>query len=177
MGHTYMVEGSSAPRLPATNARAANLGLVGGIAPDPARAALIVDDFSLLAGALAERIALDGYTTTIAGCVAEASDLCAGGGYDLVLVDWSLPDGDGLDVARLVRLYNPGAYIVLMSGFAISARDRRLRGTVNAVLCKPWRPGELQALLECAAGPRATRPRGRGRSVVDQPSSLTADTA
>lgn len=132
-----------------------------GSAPWPGVwSALIVEDFAPLAQALSQRLMLYGCETLIATGVTAAEDLLNSRQFDLALVDLELPDGDGVTVAKRIRECNEGAYVILMSGFLVSRRDRRLRGYVDAVICKPWQPGELQRVLDAARRRAASRAAG-----------------
>jgi DNA-binding NtrC family response regulator len=78
---------------------------------------LIVDDEYLVRWSLKERFARDGYTIVEAGTAAEAVEK-AGTGVDLVLLDYRLPDGDGLAVLRRIKDTSPDTPVILMTGFS-----------------------------------------------------------
>lgn len=67
--------------------------------------ALIVEDNGSHAVLLSDEIAavLENWTLDIAGTVAEARRLMASRRYDLYVLDYWLPDGDGLDLLREIR--------------------------------------------------------------------------
>jgi DNA-binding NarL/FixJ family response regulator len=52
--------------------------------------------------------------------VAEALKLCTSMTIDLMILDLSLPDGDGLAVARCLMQYQPKAHVMVLSGQANS---------------------------------------------------------
>jgi len=75
---------------------------------------LVVDDESLIRFALNDRLTADGYRVveaeTAAGAIAKSQD-----GVDLVLLDYKLPDGDGLSVLRRIKEQHPDTLVILLT--------------------------------------------------------------
>jgi two-component system C4-dicarboxylate transport response regulator DctD len=67
----------------------------------PAATIFIVDDDALLRLSLWDRFDREGYDIVEAGSCAEATALTQD--VDLVLLDFHLPDGDGLSVLRHIK--------------------------------------------------------------------------
>jgi two-component system cell cycle sensor histidine kinase/response regulator CckA len=67
-------------------------------------------------------------------------------GFDLVLLDLSMPFMDGEETFRRLREINPNAVVLLSTGFLAPAQERierMLAGGLAGFLRKPHRPDEL----------------------------------
>jgi len=79
-----------------------------------ARRVLVVDDEELIRWSLSERLRSDGHEVVQAGTAAEALELAAAG-VDLVLLDYRLPDDDGVSVLRKLHDIDPDALVVMLT--------------------------------------------------------------
>ena len=77
---------------------------------------LIVDDEELIRWSLRERLRADGYETLEAGTGAAALEQFREG-PDLVLLDYRLPDTDGLSVLRELKRIDPDVLVILLTSF------------------------------------------------------------
>ncbi|MDD3148527.1 MAG: sigma-54 dependent transcriptional regulator [Candidatus Riflebacteria bacterium] len=80
---------------------------------------LVVDDNASLARAIKTFLNQEGHIADVAGSVKEGQKLLAMSNYDLVITDLKLPDGEGLDIIRLVRAFENKRLpeVILMTAF------------------------------------------------------------
>jgi two-component system alkaline phosphatase synthesis response regulator PhoP len=87
---------------------------------------LLVEDERNVAETLAERLRTEGFVVKHADSVASAKRAIAEEKVELALLDVGLPDGNGFELARLLRERAPGTAIIFLTAHA-SAEDR-IRG-------------------------------------------------
>ena len=111
---------------------------------------LVVDDEPAVRRVAQEMLEKAGHTTRTAGGVREALALEAEalGSTDVVLIDLSMPDGDGLALATILADRDERLGIVLMSGFDPSAARDGSDSTRFPFLAKPFRSEELLLALQ-----------------------------
>ena len=115
---------------------------------------LIVEDERDLAAALRVGLIRDGYAVDLADSVAAAREKLACTEYDVALLDITLPDGDGVDLARGIRRGTldclTGADLRLVMLTARGSLEDRVRGLdvgADDYLVKPFALAELTARL------------------------------
>jgi DNA-binding response OmpR family regulator len=114
---------------------------------------LVIEDDALTRTFLADNLTADGYNLVEAGSAYEGARLLQSAFPDVAIVDLGLPDGDGLDLLRLVRgadrasgRIDPELPLLVLSG-RVSELDR-LRGFdrgCDDYLLKPFSYQELRA--------------------------------
>jgi DNA-binding NtrC family response regulator len=116
----------------------------------PIPTVLVVDDEQLIRWSLTERLSAAGYRTVEAGTVAAALERHAEG-VDLVLLDYTLPDGHGLDVLRKMKEADPDTLAIMLTAMlsvdvAVAAMQAGAYHYVN----KPFNLDEIAVLVEKA---------------------------
>ncbi len=92
-----------------------------------------------------------GHAVTTAKTMAQALERLPDAGCDVLISDIGLPDGDGWELLRTVRLPHP-VYAIAISGIGLSADHIRSQDAgYRHHLVKPFVPGELDAALVEAA--------------------------
>jgi DNA-binding response OmpR family regulator len=118
---------------------------------------LIVDDDAKLARLLRRALSEEGHAADVCGTGADALSQAATGVYDLIVLDWMLPDLDGLAVCRELRRQGRTVPILMLTARGeVKERVLGLRSGADDYLGKPFELEELlariQALLRRAAG-------------------------
>jgi len=111
---------------------------------------LIVEDESTLNRTLQEGLEDFGYQVDIAENFKDAEYFIDIRNYDLVLTDWMLPDGDGLELTKIVKNRSSRTSVVV-----VSARDdkeseiKALKTGADDYIKKPFDFDVLLARIEC----------------------------
>jgi DNA-binding response OmpR family regulator len=107
---------------------------------------LVVEDDETIGTALTSGLRAHGHSVSWQRSGHGALDAAAGRVFDLALLDLGLPDLDGVEVCRRLRLSQPGAVLVMLT-----ARSEEmdvvvgLEAGADDYLTKPFRFGELLA--------------------------------
>ena len=108
---------------------------------------LLVEDHPLLAEMMCEMLELLGHHATVAGSIAETLRAAAEAPFDLLLTDYRLPDGTGVDL--LSRLKESGPIrAILLSAYDEGTLPEDQRGEFDAFLAKPVGMADLQRAVE-----------------------------
>lgn len=110
---------------------------------------LVVEDNAQLSRLLADRLKSSGYEADVAETVEEARAALTVARYAAVILDLSLPDGDGSSILRELRLRkDPIPVLVLTARGGVSDRVAGLRAGADDYLVKPFAFDELVARVE-----------------------------
>ncbi len=112
--------------------------------------ALLVEDDPAILSLLGKYLAKRGVAVT--ACDSAASAIAEAGmrRFDAAVIDVTLPDGDGLEVARRIHAISAPAILIVCSGYPVSEGDVGLPRGTFAILQKPFLPSQLWMLIESA---------------------------
>lgn len=123
---------------------------------------LVVEDNQTLSEGLAKVLESNGYSVDVVRNGADADAVLAAQDYDLVVLDLTLPDMDGLEVLRNMRSRRNAQPVLILT--ARDALDERIKGLdlgADDYLTKPFEVQELEArirvLLRRHAGLRSSK--------------------
>jgi DNA-binding NtrC family response regulator len=107
---------------------------------------LIVDDEETYAASLKRLLARRGVRADVAGTFADGLALAKKHRYDLVVLDYMLPDGNGLDLIPPIRALRPAPTVLMMTAFGTieNAVEAMRRGAYDYVT----KSTELPAIVE-----------------------------
>ncbi|MDR1123729.1 MAG: hybrid sensor histidine kinase/response regulator [Elusimicrobiota bacterium] len=99
---------------------------------------LVVDDDDNLRSTLSELLELEGYAVLQAATAAQCMDLVKKDFFGVILMDYNLPDGTGLDAVREIRRINTRSQIIMMTAYAsLGTVVKALQESVYDFLIKP----------------------------------------
>ena len=99
---------------------------------------LVVDDDDNLRGTLSELLEIEGYDVYQAGSAKECMSLVRNDFFNVILMDYNLVDGTGLDVVKQIRQFNTQSQIIMITAHAsLNAVVKAIQESVYDFLIKP----------------------------------------
>jgi len=115
---------------------------------------LLVEDEPDLARVMTLSLTRAGFDVLSCATAADATELVAAEHLDALVVDRGLPDDDGMELVRRLRLDGYAGEVLVASGRSGSAHDDEcLAAGADGVLAKPFRLADLVARLRAIAPP------------------------
>lgn len=133
---------------------------------------LIVEDEPDLAEVMLSYLSREGYPCQLANDAPAALQALARQTYRLVVLDWMLPQGDGLTIAQSLRRDRPEMLLLMVSARGQDQeRIQGLQAGLDDYLVKPFHPRELvarvRALLRRSHSPSSIGQQRFGRLWIE----------
>lgn len=134
---------------------------------------LLVDDDAQLSRQIKAWLGYDAHQMELAADTTNGLKRLNSQTFDLIILDWMLPDGSGLDLCRHYRSSGGQAPIIMLSARqAIDDKALALDAGADDYLGKPFHPKELSARLNALL-----RRPGRLKPTILKAGALELDTA
>lgn len=112
---------------------------------------LIVEDETTLNKTIAEGLQEFGYQTDMSESFKDADYMINSRNYDLVLTDWMLPDGSGLDLINIIKQKSTRTAIMVLSAKDDKESEiKALKAGADDYIKKPFEFDVLLARIEAA---------------------------
>ena len=110
---------------------------------------LVVDDEEYVRETVRRTLEAAGYTVVCASGMKDALQLfrTLAPQIDVALVDMTMPEEDGDEVARRLRHFNPDLKVIATSGYPEAEVRGRFGGLMDAFLAKPYRAERLREVV------------------------------
>jgi two-component system, OmpR family, response regulator len=113
---------------------------------------LVVEDEDSIASFVTKGLTAEGHSVERAATVADAIGLGLTYDFDLILLDLLLPDGNGLDVLKRIRVERPEVPVIVVSALGeVDDKVDLLDAGADDYLVKPFAFAELAARVRAAA--------------------------
>lgn len=104
---------------------------------------LVVDDEPIICQALKMILRFDGHTAETASSVKEAMSAIDSHSYDIVFLDYQMPEATGDKVARVMKTKHPGSPIIFVTGHI----PRPNSPDVDLVIQKPFSVEDIRSAI------------------------------
>lgn len=146
---------------------------------DAVNSVLVVDDEPGMRMALMANFQREGWRVETASGTTEALEKFRSSSFPLVVTDVRMPDGDGLDLMRSVRVANPATAVIVLTAFGtVPEAVEAIRGGACDYLTKPISFEQLQStvarVMERASNGSTAPALGTGAIIGTAPALLKA---
>ena len=122
---------------------------------EPSYSVLVADDDQVALDLMGEVLAAEGYTVFAASGGEEAVSIARRISPDAALIDFKMPDQDGLWVLNELRALHPGIPVIIVTAFAdMDTTLAAIGAGAHDFLSKPFRMEEIKAVMNRIAKAR-----------------------
>lgn len=112
---------------------------------------LLIDDDTYICSLLENYLSDEGYAVEIAHAGKKGLEKAVKKQFDLVLLDYRLPDGDGLKFLEEIKRVNAAIPVIIITAYAdVNSAVRLIKAGAFDYVTKPIRPEELVSLIRLA---------------------------
>ncbi|MBX9720755.1 MAG: response regulator transcription factor [Candidatus Obscuribacterales bacterium] len=105
---------------------------------------LVAEDDKLLRNTIVDALTTEGHTITAAQNGSDAIALCSIGNFDLLILDWNLPERPGIDVCKSYRQAGKAEPILFLTSRSdINDKESAFASGADDYLTKPFQLREL----------------------------------
>lgn len=113
-----------------------------------AKILLVDDDAGLCEHTSAYLASIEHHTVDVASCGNDAHTMATCSAYDLIVLDWELPDKTGIDVLRSLRAANIHVPVIMLTGKSkLEDKETGFLSGADDYLTKPFHQRELALRL------------------------------
>jgi DNA-binding NtrC family response regulator len=107
---------------------------------------LIIDDEAAIRESLETLLSIEGYSVEAAGSAEEGLAMLSSSPRDLVLLDFALPDRNGLEVLDEIRQRDPGLPVIMITAYGtVENAVKAIQSGATNFIQKPWDNEKLLA--------------------------------
>ncbi len=122
---------------------------VGGLPTMAPRRILVIDDDPLIRKTLAERLTEEKFSVAMAKDGREGLEVFRSDEFDLILLDYSMPDTDGLAILEKIKVRVPHQVVIMMTGYSsVENAVRAVRMGVYDYIVKPFDMDQMLLTIE-----------------------------
>ncbi len=130
---------------------------------------LLIDDEPSVQFGFSAYLSKTGYQVQTAGSITEARNKLVHGSFDIILLDLSLPDGNGLDLIAEIRQNYPEVALVVITGRGdVPVAVKAMQLGADNFLTKPVDMNELNVYLNKSAELKGLRSKEITRKRLDK---------